>query len=240
MICQRPNGIYCILTNHTALDNGDNILLSTIGANAEKFLKQIKAYKDDGYQVYLHLNELPNAKSLARAIGRYISEDGKLGRYVSTKLIAGSGDKPTQTYLYLTGQGGNDHGKLDGNLRTGGRPAPGDAAQTGGAPGSTEVSAVPTDLLAGYDWYNNDVERGQPPRLIQSSEQHGESGAAKGKAGNGSYSGAEVKAAIDSMRGLSTKEKSVLWQLATGSKSTKNNPYDKQWGQKVIDARNKE
>ena len=42
------------------------------------------------------------------------------------------------------------------------------------------------------------------------------------------------------MRGLSTKEKSVLWQLATGSKSTKNNPYDKQWGQKVIDARNKE
>ena len=155
----------------TALDNGDNILFSTIGADAEKLEKQITAYKEEGYQVYLHLNELPNNKSLARAIGRYVGEDGTLGRYVSPMLIAEYGDKPTQTYLYLTGQGGNSDGRLDGNLQEGGESASGDAAETGRAPQGPEGTAVPADLLAGYDWYNNDVEKGEPPRLIQTSEE---------------------------------------------------------------------
>ena len=155
----------------TALDNGDNILLSTIGADAEKLEKQITAYKEEGYQVYLHLNELPNNKSLARAIGRYIGEDGTLGRYVSPRLIADYGDKPTQTYLYLTGQGGMSDGQLDGNLQEGGGSASGNAAEAGRAPEGPEGAAVPADLLAGYDWYNNDVEKGEPPRLIQTSEE---------------------------------------------------------------------
>lgn len=56
--------------------------------------------------------------------------------------------------------------------------------------------------------------------------------------GNEYYSNAEIKAAIDSMSGLHTKEqKAALWQLATGSKSAKNNPYSREIGQKVIDAR---
>lgn len=153
---------------NTALDNGDNILLSTIGANAKKLEMQIAEYKAEGYQVYLHLNELPNNKSMARAIGRYIGEDGSLGRYVSPKLIAEYGDKPTQTYLYLTGQGGNENGRLGSDLRKSGRQNIGDVAQTGGAP---EGTAGHQRLLAGYDWYNNDVARGEAPRLIQTSEQ---------------------------------------------------------------------
>lgn len=60
------------------------------------------------------------------------------------------------------------------------------------------------------------------------------------KDGNGSYSNTEVKTAIDSMRGLTNNERAVLWQLATGSKSAKNNPYSTKVGQQVIDARNKE
>ena len=151
----------------TALDHGENILFSTIGADAEKLEKQITAYKEEGYQVYLHLNELPNNKSMARAIGRYIGEDGTLGRYVSPQLIADYGDNPTQTYLYLTGQGGKSDGQLDGNLQAGGESASGDAAETGRTPQGTEAAA---DLLAGYDWYNNDVEKGEAPRLIQTSE----------------------------------------------------------------------
>lgn len=152
----------------TALDNGDNILLSTIGANAKKLETQIAEFVADGYQVYLHLNELPNNKSMARAIGRYVGEDGSLGRYVSPKLIAEYGDKPTQAYLYLTDQGGNENGRLDSNLRAGGGQNVGDAAQTGRAP---ENSTDRKGLLAGYDWYNNDVARGEAPRLIQTSEQ---------------------------------------------------------------------
>ena len=57
--------------------------------------------------------------------------------------------------------------------------------------------------------------------------------------GNGSYTNAEVKAAIDSMTGyqLTAAQRAVLWQLMTGSTSSKNNPYSPQVGQQVIDAR---
>lgn len=55
--------------------------------------------------------------------------------------------------------------------------------------------------------------------------------------GNGSYKNAEVKAAIDSMDGYTIQQKAVLWQLATGSTSARNNPYNRNVGQQVIDAR---
>lgn len=36
---------------------------------------------------------------------------------------------------------------------------------------------------------------------------------------------------------LTEAQKAVLWQLMTGSTSSKNNPYSPQVGQQVIDAR---
>lgn len=183
---------------NSALDNGDNILLSTIGADAQKLAAQIQKYKDEGYSVYLHLNELPNNKSLARAVGRYISEDGSLGRYVSTRLIAEYGDKPTQTYLYLTGQGGIDNGGLESNLRQSGGRITGNAESTGGAPQS-QTAGREAGLLAGYDWYNNDVERGQAPRLIQSSEQNQSSpqvADSSGKSTGGGQTDASAKSSV--------------------------------------------
>lgn len=154
----------------SALKNGDNILLSTIGANADKLARQIAKYKSYGYSVYLHLNELSNSKAMARAINRYVSEDGTLGRYVSPRLIAEYGDKPTQTYLYLTGQGGNANGRLGENLReSGGREL--------GIPGETSERVLgEAESLSGYDWYNNDVEYGERPRLVQSSENQASEG----------------------------------------------------------------
>lgn len=55
---------------------------------------------------------------------------------------------------------------------------------------------------------------------------------------DGSMTNAEVKAAVDSMRGLSYKQKAVLWQLNVNSKSAKNNPYSTVVGQQVLDAKN--
>ncbi|MBE6920167.1 MAG: hypothetical protein E7468_01215 [Ruminococcaceae bacterium] len=52
---------------------------------------------------------------------------------------------------------------------------------------------------------------------------------------NGSFSGAEYKRAIDSLR-LGTNDSAVLWQLFAGTKSAKNNPYSTSVGQKVLDA----
>lgn len=56
--------------------------------------------------------------------------------------------------------------------------------------------------------------------------------------GNGSYKNAEIKAAVDGLPGYyTTEQKAVLWQLATGSTSSRNNPYSRQVGQQVLDAR---
>ena len=57
--------------------------------------------------------------------------------------------------------------------------------------------------------------------------------------GNEYLSNNEIKAAINSMNGLTTKQRAALWQLATGSTSARKNPYDGKVGQQVIDAREK-
>lgn len=55
--------------------------------------------------------------------------------------------------------------------------------------------------------------------------------------GNGSFTNAEVKAAVDSISGLDTQQRAALWQIVTGNTSAKNNPYDIETGQKVLDAK---
>ena len=168
-----------------ATRNGDNIILSTIGDNAEKLEREILGYNRLGYRVYIHLNELPNHKSQARALGRFFNDDGTTGRYVSPELIAEYGDKPTQTYLYLTGRSdingvhpeaskasdtagtGGVTGNVEADVRTRGRYDVGDV----GRADSGETVSPKGARIAGYDQYSNDVEYGQPPRLIEDSEQ---------------------------------------------------------------------
>lgn len=178
-----------------ALKNGDNIILSTIGANAQKLERDIIGYNGMGYSVHLHLNELPNHKAMARAIGRFLPEDGSQGRFVSPKVIAEYEDKPTQTYLYLTGRSGingihtedNDAGGVQG-AESEGRPGRGERApglregrrsdQRGRAGSTGVVSRTPAGAeIASYDWYNNDVEFGQPPILVESSDAKAKGGA---------------------------------------------------------------
>ena len=52
--------------------------------------------------------------------------------------------------------------------------------------------------------------------------------------GNQSYSNAEVQAAIDSMSGLTTEQRAVLWQLFASTTSAKNNPYSRSIGEEVL------
>lgn len=59
--------------------------------------------------------------------------------------------------------------------------------------------------------------------------------------GNGTYTQTEIKAVIDAMgKGYTMEQKGVLWQMATGSPSTKNNPYSKEAGQRWLDAKAEE
>ena len=71
---------------------------------------------------------------------------------------------------------------------------------------------------------------------------------------NGSYTNAEVKSAIDSMSAsglvlpggdgtlfyLMNAQKAALWQLFANTSSVKNNPYDKDIGRAVIEAKKAE
>jgi hypothetical protein len=166
-----------------ALVKGDNILLSTIGNNAEKLEREIMTYNEAGYSVYIHLNELPNHKSQGRAMGRFFKSDGTTGRYVSPALIAAYGDTPTQTYLYLLGRSDingvrteeNNTADSTGESGVSGNVAEnvreGRGRESGSRTGSTSDTVSPKGArIAGYDWYNNDVNFGEPPILVESSE----------------------------------------------------------------------
>ena len=89
-----------------------------------------------------------------------------MGRYVSPKLIAAYSDKPIKNVFALNWTRRYIQWKSTGKRFTTERRIElwkcwHGAGYDGGAS---------NNLFAGYDWYNNDVERGQPPRHVQSSQ----------------------------------------------------------------------
>lgn len=159
-----------------ALARGDNILLSLIGDNAAELEARIAEYNKLGYDVHLHLNELPNEKSLGRVLTRYL--EGKDHRYVPLNIVAEAQNKPTETYLKLT-RGGVNYGGGEESGRGGAGSARSGAVSRDAALGSpagngdveTARGGEAGTRIASYDWYNNDVARGQAARLIESSQQ---------------------------------------------------------------------
>lgn len=85
-----------------AVENGDNLVWPTVGDRLDKLLRDIQNFRDNGYSVYLHLNELSASKATGRALGRYLSE----GRFVDPEVVLKVGDKPTQNYNYIRQQEG--------------------------------------------------------------------------------------------------------------------------------------
>lgn len=85
-----------------AVENGDNLVWPTVGDKLDKLLNDIQNFRDNGYSVYLHLNELSASKATGRALGRYLSE----GRFVDPEVVLKVGDKPTQNYNYIRQQEG--------------------------------------------------------------------------------------------------------------------------------------
>lgn len=85
-----------------AIARGENIVWPTVGDKLDKLLSSIQEFRDNGYSVYLHLNELSASKATGRALGRYLSE----GRFVDPEIVLRVGDKPTQNYNYIRQQEG--------------------------------------------------------------------------------------------------------------------------------------
>lgn len=85
-----------------AIARGENIVWPTVGDKLDKLLSSIQEFRDNGYSVYLHLNELSAGRATGRALGRYLSE----GRFVDPEVVLKVGDKPTQNYNYIRQQEG--------------------------------------------------------------------------------------------------------------------------------------
>jgi len=61
-----------------SMARGDNIVLPIVGWDLDSVRKEIAMYKAAGYDVYLHLNQLPIDKAVGRMLGRLIED----GRYI--------------------------------------------------------------------------------------------------------------------------------------------------------------
>ena len=85
----------------------ENIVLPIVGSDYDSVIKKIKFFKENGYNVYLHLNELPMYKALGRMINRFI----ETGRFLSPELIYGYQNKPTEVFERIIKENG---GLIDG------------------------------------------------------------------------------------------------------------------------------
>jgi hypothetical protein len=84
-----------------ALGEGDNIVLPIVGGNYEKLVAQIEQFRARGYEVAVHLCDLPSNKAIGRAIGRYLNT----GRYIPMDILYGYGNKPKENFYRLVQEG---------------------------------------------------------------------------------------------------------------------------------------
>ena len=83
--------------------NGDNIVYPIVGGNdVNSLINKINNLKNEGYSVYLHLNELPNSKAIGRSLNRYI----ETGRFIPPEIIKQYGNTPTQNFNTIISIGG--------------------------------------------------------------------------------------------------------------------------------------
>ena len=150
-----------------ALEDGENILLSTVGNDAEKLARNILKYRDLGYSVHLHLNHLSNEKAVGRVVSRYVSKDGEIGRLVAPELVKAMGDKPMRAYLEIIGIGGIENGEI-GSSNQSNAENYGNRGEGGGANRSDarQTYREAKEALASWDAYDNDVPFGEPARYL--------------------------------------------------------------------------
>lgn len=130
-----------------AIARGENIVWPTVGDKLDKLLSSIQEFRDNGYSVYLHLNELSASKATGRALGRYLSE----GRFVDPEIVLKVGDKPTQNYNYIRQQEGliDGYSHYSNDVPRGEKPILYEAGDTGRPLAGDRGRGVRPDVHAG-------------------------------------------------------------------------------------------
>lgn len=130
-----------------AIARGENIVWPTVGDKLDKLLSSIQEFRDNGYSVYLHLNELSASKATGRALGRYLSE----GRFVDPEIVLKVGDKPTQNYNYIRQQEGliDGYSHYSNDVPRGEKPILYEAGDTGRSLEGDRGRGVRPDVHAG-------------------------------------------------------------------------------------------
>lgn len=91
-----------------AISNGDNLVWPIVGGGSvDNILSKIERLKAQGYSVYLHLNELPNNKAIARSLNRYLED----GRFIPPGIIREYGDTPTKNFYTILNMEGKENGR---------------------------------------------------------------------------------------------------------------------------------
>lgn len=122
-----------------AMEAGDNIVLPIVGGNYEKLVAQIEQFRARGYEVAVHLCDLPSNKAIGRAIGRYLNT----GRYIPVDILYGYGNKPKENFYRLVQEGIiHEYSEYSNDVGYGEPPRPirQSAADTGGT-GNQEYRA---------------------------------------------------------------------------------------------------
>ena len=92
------------------VDNGDNVLIPTVGGNIDKLRGQIKKYQGAGYEVNVVLVDVPSEVALLRMYRRMV----RTGRLINPKAFAEYGDKPLRNYELLREEGiANGYARID-------------------------------------------------------------------------------------------------------------------------------
>lgn len=86
-----------------AMYNGENIVLPIIGSEYNKLVKRLEEYKNVGYSVHLHLNEVPQNKALGRMLNRYFEQ----GRFLNPSLPYEYQNKPTEVFNRIIAERGD-------------------------------------------------------------------------------------------------------------------------------------
>jgi predicted ABC-type ATPase len=129
-----------------AIDEGDNLVIPTVGENADKIRAKVERYRNAGYNVQVVDVQVPAEEAAIRMFRRFY----KTGRMIPTDYLNKVGNKPSATYDILRKEGIADgYTRIDNTVAID-QPRP-VLEDTGGLLEGTDIRLRSGGRDSGYD-----------------------------------------------------------------------------------------